>query len=376
MRIVEQQGYVIRRYAKSVNHPFLVGQPKTRDLREIEMKRYGNLFETAFSKSNLYLAYLDARRGKRSRRACFEFEQNIGRNLEDIYTALQNGTYRPDPYVQFVVTEPKRRVIHAPTFKDVVVQHAIYRTIYHIYNRSFIDQSFACRVGYGTHKAATCARKYMRKHSGDEYILKMDVRKFFYTINRTVLRKLIETKIKDRRFVDVMMLYADIETPLGIPIGNLLSQIYALIYLNPMDHFIKRVLKIRHYVRYVDDFLLIGLTRDKCLDCRNTVILYLRRKLGLELSKSTIAKVRKGINFCGYRMWRTITVIRKYSLYKFRRMVQAQKQESINSLLGHAKATNSLTYMLKIIKEAITNGKAIQIPKNYERRYNALPCRA
>ena len=338
------------------------------------MKRYGNLFETAFSKSNLYLAYLDARRGKRSRRACFEFEQNLGRNLEDIYTALQNGTYHPDPYVQFVVTEPKRRVIHAPTFKDVIIQHAIYRTIYHIFNRFFIDQSFACRVGYGTHKAAACARNYMRLHSGDEYILKMDVRKFFYTINRSVLRKLIEAKIKDQRFVDVMMMYADMETPLGIPIGNLLSQIYALIYLNPMDHFIKRVLKIRHYVRYVDDFLLIGLSRDKCLDYRNVVINYLRSELGLELSKSTIAKVRKGINFCGYRMWRTISVIRKYSLFKFKRMVTAGKQESINSLLGHAKATNSLNYMLKIIKEAISNGKTIQIPKNYQRSYHLCAC--
>jgi retron-type reverse transcriptase len=372
MRNVEQQGYAIRRYAKSVNHPFLVGEPKTRDLREIKMKRYGNLFQTAFSKENLYLAYLDARRGKRSRRACFEFERNLGSNLNMIYNQLQDGTYHPDPYVQFVVTEPKRRVIHAPTFKDVIVQHAIYRTIYHIFDRSFIDQSFACRVGYGTHKAAHCARQYMRKHSGDDYILKMDVRKFFYTINRDILRKLIEVKIKDSRFVDVMMMYAEMETPIGIPIGNLLSQIYALIYLNPLDHFVKRVLKIRHYVRYVDDFLLIGLSRDKCLDYRKTVIEFLQNNLGLTLSKSSIAKVRKGINFCGYRMWRTISVIRKYSLFKFHRMVQAQKPDSINSLLGHAKGTNSLTYMLKIIREAIKNGKAIQIPKNYHADYN--PC--
>ena len=339
-----------------------------------KMKRYGNLFQTAFSKENLYQAYLDARHGKRSRRACFEFERNLGMNIASIYAALQDGTYRPDPYFEFVVTEPKRRVIHAPTFKDVVVQHAIYRTIYHIFDRSFIDQSFACRVGYGTHKAAACARKYMRMHSGDDYILKLDVRKFFYSINRSILRKLIETKIKDSRFVDVMMMYADMETPEGIPIGNLLSQIYALIYLNPLDHFVKRVLKIRHYVRYVDDFLLIGLSRDKCLDYRKTVIDFLKNNLGLELSRSSIAKVRKGINFCGYRMWRTISVIRKYSLFKFRRMVQAQKQDSINSLLGHAKGTHSLSYMLKIIKEAIDHGKTIQIPKNYQRHYDAITC--
>ncbi len=350
---------------------FLVGKPKTRGTGT-KMKRYGNLFEKAFSMENLYQAYLDARRGKRSRRACFEFERYLGENLQNIFNALHDGTYQPDPYFEFVIIDPKRRVIHAPTFRDVVVQHAIYRTIYDIFDSSFIDQSFACRIGYGTHKAAKYARKTMQQHAGNEYILKLDVRKFFYSIDRLILCKLIKRKIKDQRLVDVMMLYAEMETPQGIPIGNLLSQIYALIYLNPLDHFIKRILKIRHYVRYVDDFMLIGMTRDKCLSLRNTIIDFLHNMLGLALSKSTIAKVQKGVNFCGYRMWRTLIVIRKYSLYKFRRAAKAGKQESINSLLGHAKNTNSLFYMLKIIREEIANGKNIQIPENYRRHYNLL----
>lgn len=337
------------------------------------MKRYGNLFEKAFSMNNLYLAYLDARRGKRSRSACFEFDRQAGSNLNNLHAALHAGTYSPDPYHEFVVTEPKRRIIHAPSFRDVVVQHAIYRVIYDIFDRSFIDQSFACRIGYGTHKAAACARWAMKKHSGDEYVLKMDIRKFFYSIDRDELRRLIEKKIKDKRLVDVMMMFAQMETPRGIPIGNLLSQIYALIYLNPLDHFVKRILKIRHYVRYVDDFLLIGMPRGKCLDMRGKVIEFLRGKLALELSRSTIAKVRKGINFCGYRMWRSRIFIRKYSLCKFRRMVKSEKQESVNSLLGHARNTWSLFYMLKIIKERIENGINIQIPKNYRRCYDALP---
>lgn len=340
------------------------------------MKRYGNLFEKAFSMNNLYLAYLDARRGKRSRSACFEFDRHAGANLNALHESLHAGTYRPDPYCKFVVTEPKRRIIHAPTFRDVVVQHAIYRVIYNIFDRSFISQSFACRVGYGTHKAAKCVRKYMRLHAGDEYILKLDIRKFFYSIDRTILRTLIERKIKDRRLVDVMMMFAEMETPVGIPIGNLLSQIYALIYLNPMDHFIKRILKIKHYVRYVDDFVLIGKARSECLSLRKQIIEFINNKLGLALSKSTIAKVRKGINFCGYRMWRTKIFIRKYSLYKFRRVAKAGKQEKVNSLLGHAKDTNSMAYMFKIIKERIENGINLQIPKNYRRCYDALPCGA
>jgi len=350
-------------------------KPKTRDTGT-KMKRYGNLFEKTFSMDNLYLAYLDARRGKRARRACFEFEKHLGENLQTLYTTLHNGTYVTDPYFQFAVYEPKRRIIHAPTFRDVVVQHAIYRVIYDIFDRSFINTSFACRIGYGTHKAAKCTRSAMQKCSGEDYILKMDIRKYFYSINRIVLRRLLTRKIKDERMVDIMMTFADMETPLGIPIGNLLSQIYALIYLNPLDHFIKRILKIKHYVRYVDDFILIGLARETCLLLRNVIVNFLRELFGLELSKSTISKVRKGVNFCGYRTWRSLTFIRKYSLYKFRRVVKAGKQESINSLLGHAKYTNSLPYMLNILKEEMIHGKNLQIPKGFRSIYYALPCRA
>jgi retron-type reverse transcriptase len=340
------------------------------------MKRYGNLFNKVFSEENLYAAYLDARSGKRSRRSCFEFERHLSVNLQYLHDALHAGTYKPDPYFQFVVTEPKRRIIHAPTFRDVVVQHAIYRIVYPIFDKTFIATSFACRVGYGTHKAARYVRKVMQQHSGEDYILKLDIRKFFYSIDRMVLRKLIERKIKDTRLVDVMMQYTEMETPAGIPIGNLLSQVYALIYLSPLDHFIKRILKIKHYVRYVDDFILVGLPREKCILLKGAIIEFLRAPLGLELSKSTIAKVRKGVNFCGYRTWRSLVFIRKYSLYKFRRAVGAAKQEVINSLLGHAKNTNSLPYMLNIIKEEISNGKNIQIPKNYRCSYDLCAGRA
>jgi len=281
------------------------------------MKRYGKLFKKAFNTENLYQAYLDARRGKRSRRACFEFERHLGANLRSLHDELNAGTYKPDPYFEFLVVEPKKRIIHAPTFRDVVVQHAIYRVIYNIFDRSFIAQSFACRIGYGTHASAKYTRRSMQAHAGDDYILKLDIRKFFYSINRPTLRRLIERKIKDARFVDIMMMFADMKTPLGIPIGNLLSQIYALIYLNPMDHFIKRILKIKHYVRYVDDFMLIGLTRDTCLLFRKIIVEYLKKFLGLGLSQSTIAKIKKGVNFCGYRTWRSRVFIRKYSLYKF-----------------------------------------------------------
>lgn len=336
------------------------------------MKRYGNLFEGAFSEDNLYLAYLDARKGKRGRRACFEFERHLGANLAGLRAAIHAGTYRPRPYFEFIVYEPKRRVIHAPAFCDVVVQHAIYRVIYGLFDRSFLRNSFACRLGYGTHRAADYAQAAMRRHDGEAYYLKLDVRKFFYSIPRPLLRRLIERKIKDRRLVDMMMLFAEMDAERGIPIGNLLSQIFALIVLNPVDHFIKRVLKVRDYVRYVDDLVLIGLSRPACLALWETIRRFLGEALSLDLSKTTIAKIRRGLNFCGYRMWRTRSFIRKHSLYKFRRALAHGAQDSINSLLGHARRTLSLVSMLKAIKEENDHGKDIQVPEGYRRLYDAL----
>lgn len=325
------------------------------------MKRTGNLFNTAFSQGNLYAAYLDARRGKRGKISTLEFEKHLGENLCRIYNDLHSGAYRPKPYFTFKVYEPKERLIYAPAFQDIVVQHAIYRIIYEIFNRTFVKESFACRHGFGTHRASDHVQQAMRGCQPDSFTLKLDIRKFFYSIDRTILRSLIERKIKDRRFVDVMMLFAEMDTPVGIPIGNLLSQLYALIYMNPLDHYVKRVLKIKHYVRYVDDFILIGLSLNQCLVFREMIVCFLKNNLDLSLSKSTVQTIRRGVNFVGYRTWRNRRFIRRYSLYKFKRAVTIGKLKTIASLLGHAKSTDSLPYMIDLIRR-YTN-EIIRLPK-------------
>ncbi len=315
------------------------------------MKRHGNLFDTIFNKKNMYQAYLDARRGKRKKRACFEFDINHSVELETLLSEIQTGAYRPEPYFKFVVHEPKERIIYAPAFRDTVVQHAIYREIYHIFNNTFISTSFACRVGYGTHKASKYTQKALRYYDNDKYTLKLDIKKFFYSIDRDILRSLVEQKIKDKKLVDIMMQFAEYENPVGIPIGNLLSQIYALIYLNPLDHFVKRTLKIKHYVRYVDDFILIGLSRNKCLEHKETIIEFLGKTLKLKLSKSTVQKIKKGLNFVGYRTWKSCRFIRKHSMYNFRKGLVKGELTSVVSILGHARHTKSLQYLLALAKE-------------------------
>lgn len=324
------------------------------------MKRYGYLFEKAFSRENMYAAYLDASRGKRNKRACFNFERRLARNLDLLYTAIHNGTYRPQPYYSFTVYEPKERRIFAPSFADLVVQHAIYRVIYPIFNPTFIDQSFACRKGKGTHKAADYAQQSLRKSPKGSYTIKLDIRRFFYSIDRTILRAQIERKIKDKRFVEMMMLFAEYGEPVGIPIGNLLSQTYALIYLNPLDQFAKRELKARRYCRYVDDFIIFGVSRADCLDALKRIKGFIAG-LGLKLSKYTIAPVRRGLNFVGYRTWASRRFIRKHSVFKFSRAARAGKIDSLASILGHACRTHSLKSLIR------------SIWRNHHELYRSLP---
>jgi len=315
------------------------------------MKRHGNLFAKTFTRDNLYQAYLDARSGKRKKRACFNFETNLGGELDALFWEIHSGFYRPRPYRTFWVSEPKPRLIHAPHFRDRVVQHAIYRTVYPIFDRTFISTSFACRIGYGTHKASTYTQQALRDCDPDSYTLKLDIRKFFYSIDRNILRLLVESKIKDWKLTDIMMRFADADGPVGIPIGNLLSQLYALVYLNPLDQYVKRSLKAQYYVRYVDDFILFGLTRKQCLDLRQRLVEFLADNLRLGLSKSTIQKVKHGVNFVGYRTWRSHRLIRKHSLYKFRRRAKRGNARAVASLLGHAKDTASLPHLIDHLKE-------------------------
>ena len=315
------------------------------------MKRVGNLYARTLTPEALRHAFHMAARHKHSKRGCFNFEKHLASNLDALYQELSDGSYSPRQYYTFVVHEPKRRTIYAPAFRDLVVQHAIYRVISPIFERIFIDQSFACRIGKGTHKAADYAQAALQASPPGSYTLKLDIRKFFYRINRVILRELIERKIKDARMVDLMMAFADHGEPVGIPIGNLLSQLYALIYLNPLDHFIKRELGIKRYCRYVDDFVLFGVTRDYAVECQARIIAFIKDELSLELSKSTIAPISRGINFVGYRTWVSKRFIRRHSLYNYRVALRNGKTDSAISILGHAQRTHSLQHMLRLSKE-------------------------
>lgn len=334
------------------------------------MKRIGHLYESVASAESLWEGYLGAKKSKGGRRGCFQFEKSLGRELNQLQEELESNTYRPRPYFKFIVHEPKTRDIYAPSFRDCVVQYAIYLKIMPIFDKTFIDQSFACRVGLGTHKAAEYSQNALRRAGPDTYTLQLDIKKFFYSIDRPTLRKLLERKIKDKQMVDLMMLFADYPEPTGIPIGNLLSQMFALIYMNPLDHYATRVLKpSAGYCRYVDDFLLFGLTRSQALDYRDKLTRFVNKELKLTLSRSTIANTNKGVNFCGYRTWRSARFVRKHSLYKTRKAIRNNKLESVISHLAHASKTHSLQHILNYAEQQ-NYGLYCELPKIYHKRHH------
>lgn len=245
------------------------------------------------------------------------------------------------------------------------MQHAIYRVIYEIFDRTFIHQSYGSRKGGGTHRASDYAQQSLRATPG-KYLLQLDIEKFFYSINHEILKDQLARRIKDKRLLEVIFKFVWYVTEgVGVPIGNLLSQLFALIYMNPLDHYIKRELKVKRYCRYVDDFILFGLTKEQAYTYKEKVEEYLRTKLKLKLSKWRVARTEQGVNFVGYRTWASRRFVRKHSLYKIKRMAKAGNIEAVTSLLAHARHTSSYTYMQQLIKEKF-NGVYIQLPKVYQ----------
>jgi retron-type reverse transcriptase len=226
---------------------------------------------------NLLLAYRKASRGKRGRAAAARFEHHLEDNLLQLRAELLEGSYAPGPYQSFLIHEPKRRLISAAPFRDRVVHHALCNLIEPIFERSFIFDSYANRVGKGTHRALDRCQAFARRY---RYALPCDIRQFFPSIDHAILRAELARKMDDAgvmRLIDAILasgvgvlsaeydmvyfagddLFAALR-PRGLPIGNLTSQFWANCYLSPFDHFVKRELRCRAYLRYVDDFILFA----------------------------------------------------------------------------------------------------------------------
>jgi retron-type reverse transcriptase len=287
------------------------------------MKRHGHLWDELTSFPNLLRASRRARRGKRRQPNVAAFEFHLERELCRLREELRDGSYTPAPYHTFHITTPKPRLISAAAFRDRVVHHALCGVLEPVFEPAFISDSYACRKGKGTHAAVDRYTAFARRH---RYVLKCDVSKYFPSIDHEILKGLLARKVKDahvlrlaNRIIDhsnpqeeVQEWFAgdDLFAPAGrrrgLPLGNQTSQFFANVYLNPFDHFVKQTLRARCYIRYVDDFVLLGDDKDWLGEARERCREYLATlRLRLHPHKAVLSRTADGIRFLGYRVWPT-----------------------------------------------------------------------
>ena len=345
------------------------------------MKRYNNLFEKICEFGNLLRAYKDAGKCKRYTPAVMEFTYDLEGNILKLQDELLNQRYHHGGYHEFYVYDPKMRKISAAPFRDRVAHHALCNVIEPIFDRTFIYDSYACRIGKGTHAAVDRLTGFLRERERESnvgegfYAFKCDIRKYFESIDHKILRELIMRKIKDPKtiwLIDEILKSND--TNCGIPIGNLTSQLFANIYLDKLDHFVKEELRIRHYIRYVDDFVILDDSKKTLYNIKEKIRGFLKDTLKLTLhpKKQVIFPAHLGIDFLGYRVWRTHRLLRKTSVKRMRRKLKKFQRlyregtislekiiQSIASWLGHAKHADTYNLRrklfggIKLVRETI-----------------------
>ena len=318
------------------------------------MKTYKNLYSQVWAWDNLYCAYRKARKGKRARASVAAFEWDLEGNLVRLQDELAAQTYRPGSYDSFYIHEPKRRLISAAPFRDRVAHHALCNVIEPVFERRFIYDSYANRKGKGTHRALDRCQAFARRY---RYVLPCDVRQFFPSVDHAILRAILARTIADG---DVMWLVDCVlnsgvgvlaETydmhwfpgddpstalrrssgqgllaalrPRGLPIGNLTSQFWANVYLNGLDHFVKRELKCPAYLRYVDDILLYADDKEQLHRWRAAVIDYLATlRLTLHEKRAQPRPVTEGIPFLGFIVFPTHRRLKRRKGILFRRRLK------------------------------------------------------
>ena len=323
------------------------------------MKRCSNIYSKIYDYENIYRAYLNARKSKRYRSEVLKFTANLEENLINIQNELIWKTYQPKAARQFYVTEPKKRLITAPVFYDRVVHHAIHNIIEPIFDSTFIYHSYACRNGKGTHAAVNYfenSLRSMQKEHNKVYCLKIDVAKYFPNIDHEIIFNLIKRKIKDAKVIWLIKVIID-SSPSnpGLGIGALTSQLFANVYLNHLDHYVKEVLRIKSYVRYMDDVVILHTDKNYLHEIRKKIETFLLAELRLKTnSRTQVIATNRGITFLGYRIWPTHRLLKgqakrriKKKLRLFMRLYSKRKIQleeinaSIQSWLGHLKHCDS-----------------------------------
>ena len=324
------------------------------------MKRVDGLWPQLVSFENLHSAAYQVLRGKRGQPRAGELFQDLEGELLRLRDALSSGTWQPGPYRTFWISDPKPRLISAAPLRDRVVHHALVNVIEPSFERRFIHDSYACRRGKGTHKALDRFAHWGRSH---RYVLKMDIRKFFPSMDHEVLKQRLERVLRDPDILGLCDLIIDGSNeqesvrdyfpgddlftphlrPHGIPIGNLTSQFFGNVYLDSLDHFVKERLRVRRYLRYVDDFCCFDDDKDRLTAVRAAIREHLGTlRMKLNEGKSRLRQLKEGVEFLGFVHFPGTTRLNQRAVRRQRRRMRALRSAYTSGAMNWAEVSASL----------------------------------
>ena len=323
------------------------------------------MFERIISLENLFSAWNEFRLGKEGKLDVQEFGLDIEDNIFELHEALKNNTYVHSTYKSFYLHDPKLRHIFKANVRDRILHHAIVKIIGPIFDRTFIFDSYSSRKNKGTHKAITrfrcLARKLSKNNSRTIWVLKCDIKKFFDSTNHRLILNQVGRKIKDHRALKLIQSVVDsinTSTHGGIPLGNLTSQLFSNVYLDDLDQFVKRKLRVKYYLRYNDDFLILGLKKRSLEDFVKIVTVFLRVKLGLELHplKVSIMTWHQGIDFLGYMIFPYHEILRTKTKRRLLRKISWNLQKLRSGLMNKNTFRQSLQSYLGVLSHCCGHG--------------------
>jgi len=321
------------------------------------MKIVVHIYQKITSIENLLIAWGEFVKNKKNKSDVRNFARHLFQNIFSLHNDLSNFSYRHASYEQFKVYDPKLRIIHKPVVRDRLLHHAIYRYLQPIFDKTFIFDSYSCRKNKGTHKAfrrlVFLTRKISQNYTMPCWALKCDIKKFFASVDHEILIKLLRNRIDDEKLMTLLeniICSYQADLGMGIPLGNLTSQLFANIYMDRLDKFVKHKLKTKHYFRYADDFILLGSDYSQLIGLLVKINRFLKENLKLKIhpDKIFLRKIQWGIDAVGYinlpyyNLPRPRTVKRMFKKIAIAKSISAGNlNASVQSYLGYLKHANA-----------------------------------
>jgi len=343
------------------------------------MKIYKNIFEKIVSLENLFASWHKFKQGKIKKKDVQEFSVYLEKYIFELHRDLILGQYKHGKYHAFYIQDPKLRHIHKAQVRDRIIHQAVYSILTKIYEPTFIYDSYSCRTGKGTHKAVSAlenmTRKITRNYTAPCYILKCDIKKFFDSIDHEILISIISQRIKDERFISLLkeiigsfVDYQDyVREGTSIPIGNLTSQIFANIYLNELDQFVKQELKEKFYVRYADDFVILFPDKKHLQDIIPKLELFLAEKLKMQLhpDKVILRNFYQGVDFLGYVLFPQHKILRTKTKHRMLKKLNHRFIDFIRENIGFEEINQVFQSYFGIM----SHGNCKKLRSNIQKKY-------